>query len=261
MTQYKLSLPYEPIIIEEDNGNFSVRKQYNVSKIPKKNIEGIIVQYVDKKTEVMDALGNIYNTTDAIRNLTSGIVQYSNDSYFEIFNVFKNGNSKNADAFQNGSIVQYELERGKLVPNTYDVEDPLYETYKTQGNINVVGRNCFISSTNPNYSTILNLPWSKSTDTPAFGLPYLPYSPEIYNLIFSSTDSNTLIHNVNVKWTFNDPKSIVTSEVIIPDHGRIYGGSIHTRKHTRKYKSHRHKRSKTSKRLRTIKNTNKIKQN
>jgi hypothetical protein len=250
MTQYKLTLPYEPIIIEEDNGNFSVRKQYNVSKIPKKNIEGIIVQYVDKRTEVADALGNIYNTTDDIRKLTSGIVQYSNDSYFEIFNVFKNGNSKNADAFQNGSIVQYELERGKLLPNTYDVEDPLYEKYKTQGNINVVGRNCFISSTNPNYSTILNLPWSWDQNTPAFGLPYLPYSPERYNLIFSSTDSNILIHNVNVKWTFNNPKSIVTSEVITSHHGIIYGGSIHTRKHRRKDKSHRHKKMSKSRKMR-----------
>ena len=245
MTPYKLGLQYEPIIIEEDNGNFSVRKQYNVSMIPKKNIDGIVIQYVDKRSEVMDALGNIYNTTDAIQNLTSGIVQYSNDSYFEIFNLFKNGNSRNADAFQNGSIVQYELERGKLVPNTYDVTDPLYEKYKTQGNINVVGRNCFISSTNPNYSTILNLPWSSSTNTPAFGLPYLPYSPEIYNLIFSSTDSNTLTHTVNVNWTFTNPKSIVTSEVIIPDHGGMYGGSAYThkRKHTRKSKTHKRSRN------------------
>lgn len=254
MSQYKLSLPYEPIIIEEDNGNFSVRKQYNVSKIPKKNIDGIVVQYVDKRTEVMDALGNIYNTTDAIQQLTSGIVKYSNDSYFEIFNLYKNGNSKNADAFQNGSIVQYELERGKLVPNTYDVTDPLYEKYKTQGNINVVGENCFISSTNPNYLTILNLPWSSSTNTPAFGLPYLPYSSEIYNLIFSSTDSNTLNHNVNVKWSFTNPKSVVTSEVIIPDHGRIYGGNAYARnrKYTRKSKTHKKSRKPRVRKTRTI---------
>jgi hypothetical protein len=259
MTRYKLRSQYDKKQIEkEDNGNFIVQKEYIVSEIPKisgyPQIEGIIVQYVNKTTEVTDALGNKYNTTAGIEALTSGIVKYSNDSYFEIFEVYKNGRSINADAFQNGSIVQYDT---SLEPHTYDVTDPSYQTYKTKGRINVVGENCFISSKNPKYSEINNLKWSTSIDTPANGLPYLPYSKKDYKLIFDSSDSNILIHTVNVKWTFANPKSIVksivTSEVSYKNKksssGIIYGGNIYIRKSKNKKHTHKHKRRSKSRKI------------
>jgi hypothetical protein len=231
MNKYNLGLKYDPIIIEEDNGNFSVTKEYNVSLLPKNKIEGIIIQCVRKTSAVMDATGKVYNTSDMIRDLTSGVVQYSNDSYFEIFDLYKNGNSKYADAFQNNAMVQYEsLDTGELIPYTYDVTDPMYETYKTAGEINVYGENCFISRSNPIYSTIMSLNWNNSENTPANGLPYLPYSTDIHHLIFSSSDSNILTHSVNVKWNFNNPKSVVKSSVITQNYNPTYGGKKHKHK-------------------------------
>lgn len=208
---YTLQLKYEPIIKAEDNGNFSVVKEYLVTNKP---IHGFIIQYVNKSTNVVDARGQQYNTTDSIDRFTSNAVKYSNDSYFEVFPLFQNGASKNADAFQNNSLTEYEIDKkGNLFPYTYDVKDPMYERFKTMGEINVVGENCFISADNPNYERILNLPWSKSKNTPANGLSYLPYSAANYNLFFSSSDSNILVHSVKVSWSFKKPKSVVKSSI------------------------------------------------
>lgn len=229
MTQYKFNLRYTPQIDSGDNGNFFVRKEYNVSNIakPRQQILGIVIQCVKKKSRVVDAQERVYDTSSAISILTDGNVKYSCDSYFEIFYMFKNGNSIAADGFGNDAMVKYEFDpkERKVLPNTYPVNDPLYQRFKTKGEITMVGENCFISESNPKYLAIKNLPWYYKPDTPANGLPYLPFSPATYDLIFSSSDSNILIHNVNVTWNFQNPKSIVTSNVVVDGrYRRIAGG-------------------------------------
>jgi hypothetical protein len=227
--QYKINLRYNPQIDAGDNGNFFVRKEYNVINIakPRQQVLGIIIQYVKKKSQTIDSQGKVYNTSSTISDLTDKNVKYSCDSYFEIFYVFKNGNSVAADGFGNDAMVKYEFDRRerKVVPNTYPVSDPLYQRFKTKGEITMVGENCFISESNPKYEAIKNLPWYYKPDTPANGLPYLPFSAATYDLIFSSSDSNILTHSVNVTWNFQNPKSIVTSNVIVDGHyTRAVGG-------------------------------------
>jgi hypothetical protein len=235
MTNYELSSKYEPIVEAGDNGNFSVTKEYTVVRnIPIKTpINGIIIQYVNKTSHVADADGNVYNTTQDIDNLTSDMVKYSNDAYFEIFLLEEENKRKrkrikkdtadsaDADAFQNNSLVRYDV---GLEPNTYDINDTDYETFKTEGEINVIGENCFISADNQNYGKILGLPWNYDKDTPANGLPYIPYSPDLYNSFFSSADSNILVHTVNVKWSYIQPKSVVTSNVLRDKPYIVIGG-------------------------------------
>jgi hypothetical protein len=242
MTEYTISLKYTPEITPGDNGNFEVLKEYKVSKktSAKTPGKGIVIQCVQKNSVVFDASEAKYDTTDSIRNLTSGAVQYSNDSYFEIFYLDKNGESKYGDSFANNSLIKYDEE---LQPFTYQVGDVEYEIFKTKGEINITGTNCFISETNPNYSTIVSLAWNNNKMSPANGLPFLPFSRENYNLIFTSSDSNILIHKVNVKWSFEDPTSIVMSSVIENSPFQHLGGKKRKRRYTRKYKKKRNKRT------------------
>jgi hypothetical protein len=211
--KYKLGLKYPPDVLAESNGNFNVTKEYRVTASPRASIDGIVIQYVNKSTSVVDADGTKYDTTEAIRQYTDGMVQFSNDAYFEIFLLYPTGNSKHADAFQNNSIVKYELEDGELVPNTYDTTDELYKQFKTEGHISVTGENCFISYSNPNYKAISNLPWSDDDNTPANGLLFLPYSDAAHKTIFNATNSNIMTHRVDVEWTFKDPESRVQSKI------------------------------------------------
>lgn len=243
MINYNLQLKYDPSVEEESNGNFSVTKEYKVDcHTPiKQAIKGIIIQYVKKTSKVTEANGRVHNTTEDINNLTSGNVKYSNDAYFEIFDLEQANNSKNkkktaysknADAFQNNALVQYE---NYLYPYTYDdITDPEYEIYKTKGEINVVGENCFISEDNPNYAEIIGLTWTDDPDTPANGLLYIPYNSDVYNLIFSSTNSNILVHNVNVTWSWDDPRSVVTSSVTLYKNIVIGGKNLKKKKSKRK---------------------------
>ena len=219
MSDYNLSLIYvseEP----ESNGNFSVIKEYIVERLKpqnKTNIQGIIIQYVKKTSIVVDAENNTYNTSKSIENFTNNVVKYSNDDYFEIFKVFvSSGKSKNADEFQNNSLTQYEQTLEGLIPHTYDVYDEQYQTYKTKGEINIEGLNCFISKDNPKYAEICALGWITKKNTPANGLPYLPYTTSSKNLIFNAANSNILLHKVKVTWSFENPKSVIDSEVISP---------------------------------------------
>jgi hypothetical protein len=239
MSQYKLNLKYNPQIDAGDNGNFFVRKEYSVTNIvkPRQQILGIVIQCVKKKSRVVDAQERVYDTSSAISILTNGNVKYSCDSYFEIFYMFKNGNSVAADGFGNDAMVKYEFDRKerKVLPNTYQVTDPLYQRFKTKGRIDMVGENCFISEFNPKYQAIKNLPWYYKPDTPANGLPYLPFSQETYNSIFSSSDSNILVHSVNVSWSFENPKSIVRSNVIVDGrYTRAVGGRTKKIRHKSK---------------------------
>jgi hypothetical protein len=242
MTDYTISLKYAPQISGGDNGNFEVLKEYKVSKktSAKTPGKGIVIQCVQKNSVVFDASQAKYDTTDSIRNLTNGVIQYSNDSYFEIFYLDKKGESQYADSFANNSLTKYDE---ALEPFTYQVGDVEYEIFKTKGEINVTGTNCFISETNPDYSTIVGLAWNDNEMSPANGLPFLPFSTENYNLIFMSSDSNILTHKVNVKWGFENPASIVTSSVIENSPFQHLGGKKRKRRYTRKYRKRRNKRT------------------
>ena len=237
--EYDISLNYVPDIIEESNGNFSVKKEYTVLRhIPNKTrIYGIIIQCVTKTSTVTGSDGKVYNTTDEIKTFTDNNVYFSNDVYFEIFplstlkrDIFKDkAVSKYADDFSNNSLVKYTSTSS---PHTYNRSDRQYKRYKTKGEITVKGENCFISKNNPNYSTILGMPWT-TKDSPANGLQFLPYSPELYTLFFSTfAESNILVHYVTVNWSFLLPKSKVES--VIDYHGIpaivIGGGGTNYRK-------------------------------
>jgi hypothetical protein len=236
---YTLQLKYKPTIQAEDNGNFNVTKEYVVTSTINP-IRGFVIQFVKKSTSVVDASGQIYNTTASISGFTSNEVKYSNDSYFEIFTL-NNGESEFADAFQNSSLTQYEADStGKLLPHTYTVKDSMYQTFKTEGEIIVLGENCFISEDNPTYKQILKLPWLKKKNTPANGLRYLPYSAVNYNLFFSSSDSNILVHNVKVNWSFTNPKSKVVSSIIQNKHYvPMRGGKMINKSKRRNYTTKR----------------------
>jgi len=241
MTNYIIRLEEEPTIENGDNGNFAVIKGYNVAR-NSGPVNGIIIQCVQKTSYVFDASGKKYDTTPSIEELTSGVVKYSNDSYFEIFYLDDNGSSVDLDSFANNSLTKYEKIRRDLIPYTYEIGDPEYEMFKTKGEINVIGTNCFISKDNSNYSKITGLPWSKSKKTPANGLRFLPFSKENYNLIFGSSDSNILVHKVNVTWSFENPKSVIASEVIENQQYTSLPLTGGKRRNTKRYRKSRNKK-------------------
>ena len=215
-------------------GDFAVRKGYKIKKNVRdgKPIEGIVVQYVEKKTSFQDVDGRVYDTTAKISKYTSDQVKYSNDSYFELFDInpnVKNDSGGNVvgpgecefdDSFQNGALVQYVLDvyqRGQnkgqpridpktglpvgLIPQVYPSTDANFNLYKTRGSIEMIGKNYFISTDDKaKYDRIRNLRWNSSEDTPANGLPYLPYSPDVLALINSSTESPVFVHKVVATW-------------------------------------------------------------
>ena len=132
-------------------------------------------------------------------------------SYFEIFEISSDGESDDADEFANNSLVKYDKE-GE--PYTYDdITEKKYEKFKTTGEIKVIGINCFISINNPHFNDIMTLPWTNKKKTPANGLPYLPFDENYYDLFFKNSDSNILIHSVQVNWSFENPKSKVQTFV------------------------------------------------
>jgi len=210
MNEYTIKELNSEIEAKEDFGNFAVYKMFKITSKTKPKIKGIIIQCILKKTIVIDAKNNKYDTTKKINKLTSNNVKYSNDYYFEIFNVNKKGISKQGDRFQNGSLTKYD---NHDEPHTYDKLDPNYDIYKTRGEIKVIGINCFISEDNEYYDSILNgIRWNSDINTPANGLPFINYTDGLYDYIFEKTDSNILVHYVNVSWNFEKPKSKVSSE-------------------------------------------------
>jgi hypothetical protein len=214
--KYNLTVDNGILIITEECGNFSARKTFKVEDTTEK---GIIVQYISKKSKVIDANGKVFDTTKKIMDLTSGQVKYSCDSYFEIFDVKVKSNHiicKYDDVFGNNCMCTYDVYDGELAPNIYETTDDEYQQYKTKGDITMVGKSCFIcESTDENsiYQKIMNLDWIYDKNTPANGLPFLVYSNIIHDLIFDSNkiNSNILCHTIKVKWGFKNPSSIVST--------------------------------------------------
>jgi len=249
---YKLTSPSlgANAIKLESQGNFGYQKALVVEPI-RSDIPitpGIIIQVVKKTTVMQDSTGTVYNTSDAISQYTRGNVNFSNDSYFEYWPIDANGRAIDDDLFGNNSLVKYTVEGGQYVPETYNpksrnIDDKRnYQIYKTQGTITINSMSCFIANWNPLYNKIINLGWTVNyhpSTLPANGLPYLGYTPEIYNYIFNNRNSNLLQHNVTVNWTFDNPKSVMDKATSKPKEimsgGRYKKSYKHSRKHARKH--------------------------
>lgn len=178
---------------------------------PSSQIKGIVVQYVDKTTTVKDANNKVYDTTASVNTLTSGNVDYSNQKYLEYFTLKTDATSDYGDSFSTGPVVQYDQAGDPL---SFTIDDPEYNTYKTEGTITMVGENWFISADNKEYKNLLAMGWvteTKSKPNPANGLKYMPYSKDKYDRLKKAASSNILIHTVVTEWTFADPLTVVTS--------------------------------------------------
>jgi hypothetical protein len=214
--------PQPEIRVCEPFGSFEVYKDYTVSKRPSSSspkrtsstssgIAGIVVQCVVKTTRVKDAHNRVYDTTDSVFKFTSGKVPYSNHKYLEYFPV-EDAKSIDADSFSTGPIVQYDQDG----PQTYATDDHEYNTYKTEGKIVMVGENWFISAENEEYDDLLAMGWIVQTESkrnPANGLNYMPYSQAAYDKLKKCIASNVLTHTVVSEWSFDDPYTVVTSNL------------------------------------------------
>lgn len=218
---YTLNVPAPEINVCNPFGDFVVYKDFTITKQKQGSqsspqiLTGIVVQCIEKTTTVTDAAGTVYNTTQDINALTSNQVNYSNQKYLEYFKINSSGQSINGDHFQNGPVVQYEQKKKSYVPHTYDKDDVNYNTYKTAGEIVMVGENWFISSTHPNYRNILlgTMGWIKTKNTPANGLDYMEYTVDKYTYLKSCASSNIITHRVVATWTHDDPNTVVNSNI------------------------------------------------
>lgn len=102
--------------IEGSWGEFSYLREFIIRgpRCKKRDVNGWIVQSINRKANVRDRNGNIYNSDEAIRELTSHHVLGAVDEYVEFFRV-KDGNiidetTNNLidDRFQGGQIKKYE---------------------------------------------------------------------------------------------------------------------------------------------------------
>jgi hypothetical protein len=92
----------------------------------KKSINGWIVQYISRKTTVVNRRGTIFNTESKIKRLTSNNVLASNKNYTEFFLV-RNGNIVDRkqtydiyDKFQGGAIRKYDENNQTMIKEKYD---------------------------------------------------------------------------------------------------------------------------------------------
>ena len=199
-------------------GDFRETKEYNiVGKVP---ANGIVVQYINKKTkvEVAEPVDGAYilDTSAAIEKLTSGNVKYMCDSYFEYFEI-KNNKSVVGDQFQNGAVAPYYLEKKKWLPETDNAIDVSRGAFlKADGvsrdGVGIVqtGLNVFIPD-GPDATAIRNMRWSDLETLPANGLPYLPFSEALWETFKSKSQSAVFMHKIEVAWGY---KKAATSVVI-----------------------------------------------
>jgi hypothetical protein len=218
---YTLKMRTEPTKVEEQQGNFKVEKVYEVDKYRWKNAPAVVVQAVSKRTRVRDADGKVYSSTKDIADYTDGNVLYSNDEYFEIFVLKRNGTSQSADAFGNNSLTGYHTFPDGSIddePETYKTGDPEYATYKTEGSISVDSWS-WVVLLDPGQSPdrLYGFGWSNSEETPAYGLPFLDapnaesFRTMMDRMIQQRCNSNIVEHNVKVTWDNHNPMSKVST--------------------------------------------------
>jgi hypothetical protein len=167
-------------------GDFEIRKAYDLNS---KKANGIIIQYVDRKTCATYDNKKL-TTTKQIVKFTDEYVMYSNDSYYEYFEVV-DGESINADSFASGAIAKYD-KKGNVIISDKTVE----------GITTIKAESFFISNKSPLYESIINKPWDNNLALPSNGLPYLPKTyKKTMDKYKENADSNIVFHNVIVKWS------------------------------------------------------------
>jgi hypothetical protein len=207
--EYKIKINYVDREARK-NGDFFEKVEFIVTHNQRRAVNGFVIQLVEKTTEVKNADNTEYKTTSEISRFTSNNVLYSNDKYFEAFEI-KRGKSVHLDSFQNGAITEYDAQGWPMV---YDsVNDSEYDTYKTAGKISFRGTCVFLDKTTFHR---LALSWSQDVDTPANGLHYLPYSAGVETTIFAAAQSPKEMHIVDITWDFANPKSHIVSNIIKP---------------------------------------------
>jgi len=197
-------------------GDFRETKEYNI--VGKAPVNGIVIQYINKKTKVEVAKpvdgSYILDTSAAIEKLTNGNVKYMCDSYFEYFEIV-NGKSVVGDQFQNGAVAPYYLEKKSWLPETDNaIEVSRGAFLKSDGvsrdGVGIVqtGLNVFIPE-GPEATSIRKMGWSEMESLPANGLPYLPFSEALWETFKSKSQSAVFLHKIEVAWGYKKAASSV----------------------------------------------------
>jgi hypothetical protein len=140
------------------------------------NVNGIIVQYIQKSTvvDIYDENGGgthvtLPNNEMDITRYTNNNVQYMNYNYIEYFDINEN-ESVHGDQFGNGPICKYDgdepmvddeldMSVGKIIQNGFAIFIP--DKIVKENNI------------------IKGIRWNRSEDTPANGLPMIEYDAKV----------------------------------------------------------------------------------
>jgi len=175
-------------------GDFRVSKDFIVTAEDSPS-SYVVVQKVAKTTNVLVGK-KVLRTTKQILDFTGGRVDNTCDSYYELFDIKADGESVNYDKFTNSAIAKYNEENQVLDP---DDDGFVFNT----GTIVQEGTSACLKRGCPECEAILKLKWYHGEDTPAFGLPYLPYNAKTQTALahaFSGAHSNVIVHTVNVVW-------------------------------------------------------------
>ena len=159
-------------------------------------VNGIIVQLIKKSTtvDVYDDEGGgkvkALTTSEQISDYTGGNVKFMNYNYLEYFEV-QNGESVDGDQFGNGPVCEYDQSE----PIIDDEQD------MSHGIINQKGYAVFIPS--PVSDQIkTKLKWNSELNTPANGLPMLPFDAKTWNDLFQARRSHVYVHTLLLEWKY-----------------------------------------------------------
>jgi hypothetical protein len=203
-------------------GSFSVYKAFDIDQ--GLDQVGFILQCVERRTTVNVHYKNrtkTLNTTKDILDFTDKRVEYSNDTYYELFPV-KSGKSVDGDRFQSGAFLRYDNKGYALVePNGNDINEP-----PTSGEIVMTGKSVFISASQQEVDNVLEgegdapkllgFQWKTDKKGPSAGLPYVFKSGAIekkMDKLFK--DRNVTIHKVVVTWTRQDGETTAENQVLM----------------------------------------------
>lgn len=222
-----------PFIIKQRNavelkvspwGEFISRIPYfSVSREGMKGnqINGFLIQLIQKQTTITLTNGRVLNTTAAISAFTNGQVNYMCDSYYEVFPVLA-GETKYGDEFKNGGIGIYRPD-SKMDEIEVDCNAPpkeqgapgetyvLWDNCKNSGEIRMTGAMIFIERSIEEVRSIQHLIKSSAygpvsilghdfnilAESPAAGIPIRAAPPFLADLPWSAA---TLIHKIRVRW-------------------------------------------------------------
>lgn len=208
-----------------DCGEFRSTIDFEVSG--PSHVNGILIQLVDKRIIVdvydEDGAGQFKRlcTTEAISAFTRDNVLFSNDKYFEYFDV-RNGqvfdpcdSSPCGDQFGNGAIVKYD-ETGPIVDDEKDMG---------KGLLQQTGLLFFVEMDNADllraeYDWRVGMVYS-----PANGLPYIPFNKYTWRRLTSLASSPIYQHIVEYEWSYLSICSI-ERKVVFSDRWTLKQGLI-----------------------------------